>query len=98
MKRYTVGTLIHDAKVFNQLRLEYRRRQKSDRRKNPSLGLSVALLEAGNRFVRMIPRYARIWGQPTQKAFMKFARYMSQPEGFAAMFRTPHTELGSNRR
>ena len=28
MKRYTLRALIHDAKVFNQLRLEYRRYQK----------------------------------------------------------------------
>ena len=35
MKRYTLRMLIHDAKVFNQLRLEYRRAKKS-RRKNAS--------------------------------------------------------------
>lgn len=28
MKRYTLGMLIHDAKVFNQLRQEYRRAKK----------------------------------------------------------------------
>ena len=33
MKRYTLRGLIHDAKIFNQLRLEYRRTKK-DRRKN----------------------------------------------------------------
>jgi hypothetical protein len=37
MKRYTLRALIHDAKIFNQLRLEYRR-SKKDRRKNASLG------------------------------------------------------------
>ena len=36
MKRYTLRALIHDAKIFNQLRLEYRR-SKKDRRKNTSL-------------------------------------------------------------
>jgi hypothetical protein len=35
MKRYTLRGLIHDAKIFNQLRLEYRRAKK-DRRKPPS--------------------------------------------------------------
>ena len=33
MKRYTLRGLIHDVKIFNQLRLEYRR-TKRDRRKN----------------------------------------------------------------
>ena len=33
MKRYTLRGLIHDAKIFNQLRLEHRRTKK-DRRKN----------------------------------------------------------------
>ena len=35
MKRYTLRALIHDAKIFNQLRLEYRRTKKN-RRKNAS--------------------------------------------------------------
>ena len=35
MKRYTLRMLIHDAKVFNQLRLEYRQAKKN-RRKNAS--------------------------------------------------------------
>jgi hypothetical protein len=40
MKRYTLRGLIHDAKIFNQLRLEHRRTKK-DRRKNAfSDGLS----------------------------------------------------------
>ena len=37
MKRYTLRALIHDAKVFNQLRLNYRQ-SKKDRRKNASSG------------------------------------------------------------
>ena len=37
MKRYTLRGLIHDAKVFNQLRLEYRRTKK-DQRKNVASG------------------------------------------------------------
>ena len=32
MKRYTLRMLIHDAKVFNQLRLEYRRAKKNQRK------------------------------------------------------------------
>jgi len=35
MKRYTLRAAIHEAKIFNQLRLEYRRTKK-DRRKNAS--------------------------------------------------------------
>ena len=30
MKRYTLRALIHDAKIFNQLRLEYRRTNKAN--------------------------------------------------------------------
>ena len=37
MKRYTLRALIHDAKIFNQLRLEYRR-SKKDRPQNAPLG------------------------------------------------------------
>ena len=37
MKHYTLRALIHDAKIFNQLRLEYRR-SKKERRKNASSG------------------------------------------------------------
>jgi len=37
MKRHTLRALIHEAKIFNQLRLEYRR-SKNDRRKNASSG------------------------------------------------------------
>jgi len=36
MKRYTLRGLIHDAKVFKQLRLEYRRAKKE--RKNSASG------------------------------------------------------------
>ena len=31
MKRYTLQMLIHDARVFNQLRMEYRRDKKNRR-------------------------------------------------------------------
>jgi hypothetical protein len=37
MKRYTLRALIHDAKVFNQLWLEYRRAKK-ERRKDSATG------------------------------------------------------------
>jgi hypothetical protein len=37
MKRYTLRALIHDAKIFNQLRLEYRQTKKN-RRKDASFG------------------------------------------------------------
>ena len=32
MKRYTLQMLIHDARVFNQLRMEYRRAKKNRRK------------------------------------------------------------------
>ncbi len=32
MKRYTLQMLIHDARVFNRLRMEYRRDKKNRRR------------------------------------------------------------------
>ena len=35
MKRYTLRMLIHDAKIFNQLRREYRRTKKNRRRHSP---------------------------------------------------------------
>ena len=38
MKRYTLRGLIHDAKIFNQLRLEYRRTKKDRRKKVSSDG------------------------------------------------------------
>jgi hypothetical protein len=36
MKRYTLRAAIHDAKVFNQLRLEYRRTRKNRRKRSPA--------------------------------------------------------------
>jgi len=36
MKRYTLRGLIHDVKVFNQLRLEYRRANKTQFKDAPS--------------------------------------------------------------
>ena len=38
MKRYTLRGLIHDAKILNQLRLEYRRTKKDRRKKVSSDG------------------------------------------------------------
>jgi hypothetical protein len=43
MKRYTLRALIHDAKVFNQLRSNYRQ-SKKDRRKNASSNASSVYL------------------------------------------------------
>jgi hypothetical protein len=40
MKRYTLRGLIHDAKVFNQLRLDYRRTKKEGRKESCSDWLS----------------------------------------------------------
>jgi hypothetical protein len=40
MKRYTLRMLIHDAKVFNQLRREYRRTKKNRRTRSSSDWLS----------------------------------------------------------
>jgi hypothetical protein len=51
MKRYTLGTLIHDAKIFNQLRLEHRRIKK-DRRKDASSDWLFRYLAGKRRGVR----------------------------------------------
>ena len=40
MKRYTLQMLIHDARVFNQLRLEYRRARKNRRKDATAAWLS----------------------------------------------------------
>ena len=87
MKRYTLRGLIHDAKIFNQLRLEYRRTKK-DRRKNAfSDGLSRYM--AGMRRACELKRIkkqtvrcralskTRIGGQPATKA-----QYRTCPRGF----------------
>ena len=47
MKRYTLRGLIHDAKVFNQLRLEHREAKKKRRKSATSEWLSRYL--AGKR-------------------------------------------------
>ena len=51
MKRYTLGMLIHDAKVFNQLRKEYRRTKKNQRRRS-SPGWLLRYLTGGSRRAR----------------------------------------------
>ena len=50
MKRYTLRALIHDAKVFNQLRLEYRRTKKDRRKELPLTGCRVICLGQGDAF------------------------------------------------
>ena len=40
MKRYTLRAAIHDAKIFDQLRREYRRTRKNRRKHSPSGWLS----------------------------------------------------------
>ena len=44
MRRYTLRALIHDAKIFSQLRFEYRQ-SKKDRRKNAPLGYQLRYLK-----------------------------------------------------
>ena len=51
MKRYTLRRLIHDAKVFNQLRLEYRRTNKNVR-KDASSGWLLGYLTGMRRRAR----------------------------------------------
>jgi len=51
MKRYTLRGLIHDAKVFNQLRLEYRR-AKRERRKHSASGSLFGYLAGIRRRAR----------------------------------------------
>jgi len=57
MKRYTLRAAIHDAKIFNQLRLEYRRTNKSRRRDSSSGWLS--------RYLSGLWRRARAWENVT---------------------------------
>ena len=57
MKRYTLRAAIHDAKIFNQLRLEYRRANKNRRKDSSSGWLSRYL---GGRW-----RRARAWENVT---------------------------------
>jgi hypothetical protein len=47
MKRYTIRGLIHDAKVFNQLRLEHRETRKKQRKYGLLIGCTV--YSAGKR-------------------------------------------------
>jgi len=49
MKRYTFRGLIHDAKIFNQLRLEYRRAKKERRKQTSSDWLFRCLAGKGRR-------------------------------------------------
>ena len=49
MKRYTLRAAIHDAKIFNQLRLEYRRTKRNRRKRFPSGWLSRCLAGMGRR-------------------------------------------------
>jgi hypothetical protein len=62
MKRYTLRAAIHDAKIFDQLRWEYRRTNKN-RKHSPFLWLSTYL--AGMRHLtvaaRSLGRLRRSW-------------------------------------
>jgi hypothetical protein len=51
MKRYTIRTLIHDAKIFNQLRVEYRQAKKN-RRTHSTFGWLFRDLAAMRRRAR----------------------------------------------
>jgi hypothetical protein len=51
MKRYTLRMLIHDAKVFNQLRWEYRQAKKNRRRRS-GFGWLLRYLADGSRRAR----------------------------------------------
>ena len=57
MKRYTLRAAIHDAKIFNQLRLEYRRTNKNRRKDSSSGWLS--------RYLGGMWRRARAWENVT---------------------------------
>ena len=57
MKRYTLRAAIHDAKIFNQLRLEYRRTNKNRRKDSSSAWLS--------RYLGGLWRRARAWENVT---------------------------------
>ena len=57
MKRYTLRAAIHDARIFNQLRLEYRRTNKNRRKDSSSAWLS--------RYLGGLWRRARAWENVT---------------------------------
>ena len=62
MKRYTLQSAIHDAKIFNQLRREYRRTRKN-RKHSPFAWLSRYLADVGQFTVvaRSLGRLRRRW-------------------------------------
>jgi hypothetical protein len=60
MKRYTLPTLIHDAKIFNQLRLEYRQTKKN-RGKDASFGWLSRYLAGMRRRARALENDAAFW-------------------------------------
>ena len=60
MKRYTLRGLIHDAKVFNQLRLEYRRTNKTQS-KDASSGWLLGYLTGMRRRARALAGGKNIW-------------------------------------
>ncbi|PYK40890.1 MAG: hypothetical protein DME60_06330 [Verrucomicrobia bacterium] len=60
MKRYTLRALIHDAKIFNQLRLEYRQTKKN-RRKDTSSDWLSRYLAGMRRHVRTLENDAAFW-------------------------------------
>jgi hypothetical protein len=57
MKRYTLRVAIHDAKILNQLRWEYRRTREKERKHSPSGWLSRYL--AGMRYFTVATRSFR---------------------------------------
>ncbi len=63
MKLYTLRAAVHDAQVFNQLRREYRRTRKNQRKRSPFGSLSRCL--AGIRHftlgARSFARLRRRW-------------------------------------
>jgi hypothetical protein len=67
MKRHTLRALIHDAKIFNQLRLEYRQTRKN-RRKDASSGwLSRYLADVRRRAGALEDAAAFLWRQTHEK-------------------------------
>jgi hypothetical protein len=60
MKRYTLRGLIHDAKIFNQLRLEYRQAKKNQRKDTSSGWLSCHVARMRRR-ARVLEDDAAFW-------------------------------------
>ena len=67
MKRYTLRALIHDSKIFNQLRVEHGQTKKNRRKDTSSDWLSRYLAGARRRAGALEDAAAFLWRQMHEK-------------------------------